>query len=448
MSKQGIETQIRIEAERQTKYRELHWEWVEGSIWTDNMLIALDNGVKGRKWFSLIDKVQRMRTLEIAWHKVKLNKGAAGIDKVSIERFQENAAKYLQEIEVTLKEAAYQPQAVRRVYIPKGSGKMRPLGIPTIKDRIVQMAIKMVIEPIFEREFLSISYGFRPGRDAKDALREVERLLKEGYTWVVDADLRSYFDTIPHNALMMDIKERISDGRILDLIESYLKQKICEEMKEWTPLMGTPQGAVLSPLLGNIYLHPLDQLMQNEGFKMIRFADDYVILSKSQEEAKRAFEIVQQWTKARGLELNLEKTHIGDCMEEGEGFEFLGYRFEVGRRMVRKKSLERFKEKIRTSTKRTCGQSIETVIEMINPAIRGWYNYFKQAHKSTFRNLDGFIRRRLRAILRRQERRPSFGISLENSRRWPNRYFANLGLFTMETHRAVEVANQSRCRNY
>lgn len=432
------------EAERQTRHLELRWGWVEGSIWRTNMLTALDNGVKGKKWFSLIDKVQRRQTLEIAWEQVRKNRGAGGVDHITIERFQTNARKYVEELEQQLRQKTFQPQAIKRVYIPKGDGKKRPLGIPTIKDRIVQMAIKIVIEPIFEREFLSTSYGFRPGQGAKDALKEVDRLIKEGNTWVVDADLKSYFDTIPHQLLMADVEERISDGRILELIKMFLKQEILEEAKMWTPVTGTPQGAVLSPLLANIYLHPLDLLMHKKGYKIVRYADDFVILTKREEEAKRALELVQRWVESRVLALHPDKTHIGNCMEKGQGFEFLGYKFEAGRKWVRRKSVAKLKDGIRKHTKRTCGKSITKVIEQLNPLLRGWYNYFKHAYKTTFPLIDGFTRRRLRAILRAQEKRPAFGRAEEDSKRWPNRYFANLGLFTMEPHRAKEVACQSR----
>ncbi|MEI6242420.1 MAG: group II intron reverse transcriptase/maturase [Chlamydiota bacterium] len=417
---------------------------MEDTIWTENMLTALNNGVKGNKWFSLIDKVYKSATLARAWEKVKARKGAGGIDNMTIGIFQANAGRYLQELEHKLKSGGYQTSAVKRVYIPKGDGKQRPLGIPTVKDRVIQMAIKMVIEPIFERDFLPTSYGFRPGKGQKDALRAVDQLIKDGYSWVVDADLKSYFDTIPHENLMLDIQQRISDGRLLKLIELFLNQEIMDEMNRWVPTTGTPQGAVLSPLLANIYLHPLDCLVQELGYKMVRYADDFVILCKSKQEAERALETVRKWTVERGLCLHPEKTHIGNCIEKGQGFEFLGYRFEAGRKYVRKKSFEKLKEAIRAKTSRSCGSSILRVIENLNPLLKGWYNYFKHAHKTTFPYVDGFIRRRIRAILRAQEKRQAFGRTQEDHKRWPNKYFANLGLFTMETHRTNEVACRSR----
>ncbi len=248
--------------------------WAEASIWTDRMVSALGNGVRGGKWFSLIDKVMRPSTLDIAWRCVARNKGAAGVDGQSVERFSHQAERYLTELQASLADGSYRPAAVRRVEIPKGDGKTRPLGIPTIKDRIVQTALKMVIEPIFEVQFRPASFGFRPGRGCKDALREVDRLLKEGNGFVVDADLKSYFDTIPHDRLLALVAGSISDGRVLALIEGYLQQEIMTDMARWQPTAGTPQGAVLSPLLANLYLHPLDVLMEQSGYRMVRYADD------------------------------------------------------------------------------------------------------------------------------------------------------------------------------
>ena len=418
------------------------WEWVEASVWTERMLAALGNGVKGGKWYSLIDKVYNPRTLKAAWKKVASNRGAAGVDKISIKRFRSNAQFYLEELERDLRNGAFRPSPVRRVHIPKDGKKTRPLGIPTVKDRIVQTALKMVLEPIFENEFLTLSYGFRPGLGCKDALREVDRLLKEGYTWVVDADVKSYFDTIPHNLLMDRIREKVSDRKILNLIELFLKQEIMEGMKCWNPISGTPQGAVLSPLLSNVYLHQLDLTLYQNGYKMIRYADDWVVLCRSIEKAKAALSLIQSWIDQNGLQLSPEKTHIGNSLGNGHGFEFLGYRFEGGRRYVRSKSLKKFKDKIRLKTRRTRGDSIEKIISDLNPTIKGWFGYFKHAHHYTFSSLDGFIRRRLRAVLRKQKKRPGSGKTDRDHRQWPNAFFAERGLFTMRN--AYVLARQSR----
>lgn len=429
-AKQGAETQDR------------DWSWVEASVWTERMLSALANGVKGNKWFSLMDKVERPSTLATAWRKVSSNGGAAGVDRQSIDRFAARSDEYLGELAQSLKERSYRPQAVKRVEIPKGDGKTRPLGIPTVKDRIVQTALKFVLEPIFEAQFLDGSYGFRPGRGCKDALREVDGLLREGYTFVVDADLQSYFDTIPHARLMQRVEERISDGPVLELIANFLKQDIMHEGQSWTPVGGTPQGAVISPLLANIYLHPLDTLTKADGYRMVRYADDFVILCGSREEATQALEKVRSWVAENGLALHPDKTHVGDCRQPGEGFEFLGYRFEAGQRQVRKKSLQRLKEKIRKKTRRTIGKSLKQVVSDLNPMLRGWFGYFKHAPERTFLRLDGLIRRRLRAIMRKHLKRPGFGRCLNDHQRWPNSFFAQVGLFTM--HTALLEARQSR----
>jgi len=418
------------------------WTWVEAAVWNERMLAALGNGVRGGKWFSLIDKVYRPQTLKAAWHKVKGNAGAAGVDGQSVKQFGWRAESYLAELEQALKAEEYQPEPIKRVEIPKAGGKKRPLGIPAVKDRIVQTALKLVIEPIFEREFEESSYGFRPQRSAKDALREVDELIRQGYTHVVDADLESFFDTIPHAALMRQIEERISDGRVLELIGLFLSQDIIQGMKRWTPTGGTPQGAVISPLLANIYLHPLDRQMKQQGYRMVRYADDFVVLCRTAQQAQAALEEVKSWVEQNGLRLNADKNHVGDCRQAGQGFEFLGYRFEAGQRWVRPKSFKALRERIRVKTRRTRGDSLAKIIGDLNPMLRGWFHYFKQAHPLVHEMIDGFIRRRLRALLRKQEKRPGRGRCLDDHRRWSNAFFATQGLFTMVTAR--ELASQSR----
>ena len=429
-------------AKQETEARDPRWWWAEASIWTERMASALVNGVKGGKWFSMVDKVIRPATLDAAWGKVARNKGAAGVDGQSIDRFAAYEERYLRELHDSLKDASYRPSAVKRVEIPKGDGRTRPLGIPTVKDRIVQTALKMAIEPIFEVQFRPGSYGFRPGRGCKDALREVDRLLKDGFTWVVDADLKSYFDSIPHDKLMARVACSISDGRVLSLIDGFLRQDIMTDMARWQPTTGTPQGAVLSPLLANIYLHPLDQLMEESGWRMARYADDFVILCRTQDEALAALRQVEAWVTANGLTLHPQKTRVGDSREPGQGFEFLGYRFEAGRRLVRKKSLKALKDKVRARTLRSRGDSLERIVADLNPMLRGWFGYFKHATPALFGVLDGFVRRRLRAILRKQEKRPGSGRCAADHQRWPNAFFATHGLFTL--HAAYEQARHSR----
>ena len=416
--------------------------WVEASVWTERMLSALGNGVKGGKWFSLMDKVFAPKTLAAAWTKVRANKGAAGVDGQSIERFAAKADQYLAELSAALREGVYRPQAVKRVDIPKGEGKTRPLGIPTVKDRIVQQAVRLMIEPIFETRFRDGSYGFRPGRGCHDALREVDRLIKDGYAHVVDADLAGYFDSIPHDRLVARVEEKVSDGRVLDLIRGWLKADILKGLERWTPTRGSPQGAVISPLLANIYLDPLDAAMAERGRCMVRFADDFVILCRTREEADAALAEVRAWASENGLALHPEKTHVGDCRQPGQGFEFLGYRFEAGRRCVRQKSLNKLKDRIREKTRRTRGDSLACAVADLNPLLRGWFGYFKHAHHTTFDTLDGFVRRRLRAVLRKQEKRPGRGVCRADHQRWPNAFFAEAGLFAL--HTAWLSARQSR----
>jgi RNA-directed DNA polymerase len=259
---------------------------------------------------------------------------------------------------------------------------------------------------------------------------------------VVDADLKSYFDTIPHERLMMRVEERISDGRILDLLRGWLRADILQDLNRWTPTEGSPQGAVISPLLANIYLDPLDRLMAEHGYPMVRYADDFVVLTQSHAEAEAALAMVKAWVAANGLTLHPDKTRIANCRKKGNGFEFLGYRFERGRRHVRKKSLDKLKETIREKTLRTRGQSLTFVIVDLNRTLRGWFGYFKHAHPPTFRKLDNMIRRRLRAMLRKQTRRSGFGIARADHQRWPNVYFANAGLVAL--HTAWQSARQSR----
>jgi RNA-directed DNA polymerase len=434
--------------------RHRQWWWTEASIWTERMVSALGNGVKGGKWYSLMDKVVRPTTLEAAWRKVARNQGAAGVDGQSIERFTAQAARYLQELQHSLADGSYRPPPVKRVEIPKGDGRTRPLGIPTVKDRIVQTALKMVVEPIFETQFRPGSYGFRPGRSCKDALREVDRLLKAGFTWVVDADLQGYFDSIPHDRLMTLVKGSISDRPVLALIEGFLQQDIMKDMARWRPTAGTPQGAVISPLLANLYLHPLDLLMEASGCRMVRgacpraarsadpWADDFVILCRSEAEAMAALRQVEAWVAANGLTLHPEKTRVGDSRQPGQGFDFLGYRFEAGRRLVRKKSLMALKDKVRSMTGRSRGDSLERIINDLNPMLRGWFGYFQHATPALFGVLDGFVRRRLRAILRKQEKRPGIGRCQADHQRWPNAFFATHGLFTLRL--AYEQARHSR----
>lgn len=425
------------------KVRGLH---AEAKVWTPNMLMALVRGVKGGKWFSLIDKVYNPDTLAIAWKSVCRNGGAAGVDKVSIEAFKEKQEQYLKELGADIKAQSYTPNPVRRVEIPKGNGQTRPLGIPVVKDRIVQKAVQLVIEPIFENQFLDMSFGFRPGRGAKDALKVVDNNIKCGYTYVVDADIKGYFDNIPHDKLMARVEESIADSRVLKLLRSWLDQDIMTEAERWKPTMGTPQGAVISPLLANIYLHPLDCLMTENGYKMVRYADDFVIMCDSADKAKQALDIIKEWVETNGLTLHPDKIHVGNCMVEGEGFDFLGYHFEAGRRNIRKKSLLKLRDKIRELTGRSSGLALEVIIDKLNKVLSGWYNYFKHIRNDSFKYIDGFVRRRLRAILLRRNKRKGFGKSYAIHRRWPNAFFARAGYITLESRIRKDLKLHNRNR--
>lgn len=406
------------------------WAWVEPRVWTERMLTALEEGVKGGKWFSLIDKVSAPRVLLRAFEKVKANGGAAGVDHQTIAMYEQRLAQHTEYLARTLTEGSYQPAAVRREWIPKpGSKEKRPLGIPTVRDRVVEKALQDTLQPIFEREFAEQSYGFRPGRSCKDALRRVDQLLRQGQTWVVDADLKSYFDTIPHERLLKLIEEQVADGRVLELISKYLKQGVLEGLREWEPEAGTPQGAVISPLLSNIYLDPLDHLMEVNGIEMVRYADDFVVLCRSEAEAEAALVKVQQWTATAGLTLHPEKTRIVNASQPG-GFDFLGYHFERGEKRPRRKSLKKLKDTIRAKTKRNSGQSLQVIIANVNRTTKGWFAYFKHSHRYTFDPLDPFIRQRLRSLLRRRIRR--YGIASGGDyQRWPNAFFAKQGLFSL-----------------
>jgi len=418
------------------------WGWVERAAWTDRMLTALEQGVKGNCWFSLIDKVYAPKNLQAAFCKVAANEGAPGVDRVTVKQFEHELEANVARLTEALRTGTYQPQSVRRVQIPKpGSHETRPLGIPTVRDRTVQGALRHVLEPIFEKEFAEHSYGFRPGRGCKDALRRVDHLLKQGYVYVVDADLKSYFDTIPHGGLLARVGERIADKRVLSLIETFLKARIMEGLKEWEPEAGAPQGAVLSPLLSNIYLNPLDHLMASRGFEMVRYADDFVILCRTPEEARHALEVVQHWTTEAGLTLHPTKTRIVDARTEG--FDFLGYNFRDGQRRPREKSLNKLKDTIRQKTKRANGHRLATIIAGLNPTLRGWFGYFQHSHRYTFTKLDGWIRGRLRSILRKRQGLTGRSRGTDHQR-WPNRYFAEHGLYSLTTAHAL--ACQSCCR--
>jgi RNA-directed DNA polymerase len=302
----------------------------------------------------------------------------------------------------------------------------------------------MAIEPIFEREFAPQSYGFRPGRCCQDALRRVDELLKDGYEQVVDIDIKGYFDGIPHGKLMEKVKEKIADGRVLEMIESFLKAGVMEEGEvQPSEDEGTPQGGVISPLLANIYLNELDWQMRNAGMEMIRYADDMVVLCRETAQAQTALAMIKTWMEQAGLELHPAKTKLVDMGKPGGHFDFLGYRFWKKRdggmgRYIRPKSKQKLQEKLRPMTKRTNGQSMDAIIRQINPIVKGWYGYFKHANGKALGKIDGWIRGRLRAILRKRSGRRGRARGSDHQR-YDNRYLTKLGLFCLETAQAMEI---------
>lgn len=422
----------------------------ERGVWSEPMLAALVRGLKGKKWFSLIDKVSKEGTLQLAWEKVRRNAGACGVDGITIGRFEQNSQDRLLAVKEHLNKGTYQPKPVKRVWIEKpGSAEKRPLGVPTVTDRVVQAAVRMVIEPIFENRFAKHSYGFRPGRGCKDALRRVDELLKAGRTHVVEVDIKGYFDAIPHDRLMALVREHIADGRVLGLIEGFLKQGVMEgseraKAEEDEP-QGTPQGGVISPLLANIYLDPLNWLMERCGFEMVRYADDMVVLCRSQEEAETALEKLREWMTGSGLTLHPEKTRTVDMNHADSYFDFLGYRFQRSRRgklmrLVRPKSLRKLRESIKPRTRRANGRSMEAIVADLNRTLPGWFGYFKYAKASQLGGIDGWIRMRLRSILRKRRGLEGRGRGIDHQR-WPNRYFEKLGLFCLLDARETEIAS-------
>jgi RNA-directed DNA polymerase len=287
-----------------------------------------------------------------------------------------------------------------------------------------------VLEPIFDVTFADHSYGFRHGRGCHHALERIEALLNEGFVHVVDADLKSYFDTIPKDRLMSRVRERVSDSRVLRLVEQFLEQGVMDGLSVWTPVTGTPQGAVISPLLANLYLNPLDHLLAEAGYAMVRYADDFVILCRSRADADQALAKVKSWVEENGLTLHPTKTKIVDARTDG--FDFLGYTFRGNLRLPRKKSLAKLKDTIRAKTARTNGHSMEWTILHLNRTLHGWFGFFRHCHGNVFTDLDSWIRMRLRSILRKRAGRFGRGRGADHQR-WPNAYFADLGLYSLKS---------------
>lgn len=418
----------------------------EGSreVWTQRMLEALARGNEGKKWHTLSDKVWSPKTLAAAVRSVTKRRGSGGIDGQSVQAFAERKEEEMAAIARHLRENRYEAKAVRRCWIEKmGSKEKRPLGIPTVRDRVVQSALLYVIEPIFEKGFHAHSYGFRPQRSAFEAIARVETLLGSGHTWVVDADIKGYFDSIPQEALLARIGEKIADSRVLELLRKFLRQGVMDSAKGWEPTeSGTPQGAVISPLLANIYLDPLDQFLASEGLEMTRYADDFIIQCRSEAEAQAALWKVQRWMEEAGLQLHREKTKIVDATQYG-GFDFLGWHFERGHRWPREKSQGRLKDSIRELTRRHNGSSMERIIEAVNQRLRGWGSYFRGGVRNVSVKLDQWARMRLRSILRQRAKRKGRGRGFDHNR-YTNNYFRAAGLISLLeiTHAGLPVSRK------
>jgi len=373
------------------------------------------NPTGARKVHSLVDKVYKMKNLELAWQKVRQNKGVGGIDGQSVEAFEEQTAANLNRLHEELKNNTYQPQPVRQKMIPKPGqpGRSRPLGIPTIYDRVCQQALLNRLEPIFEPVFDEANFGYRKGRSPKDALRKIWKELREGSEWIVDADLKDYFGSIEHEKLMILVNQRVSDGRVLRLIKSILKAGCYAHGKQLPTEQGTPQGGVISPLLSNIFLTPFDYEMRRKGYRLTRYADDWVVTCKTKSEAKSALSTARRILKKLGVTLHAEKSRI---VHIRHGFEFLGYKIKRGTRPLklttdkirsgvvvgslyaypREKSIRHFMEQIRKKTRRKASITTWELIEELNPIIRGWGNYYCKAHvRKLFNRLDRWIVRRI-----------------------------------------------------
>lgn len=377
---------------------------------------------KRRKEHSLTGRINP-GLMEESYKAVRRNRGAAGIDKVSIELFDSTCRTSLDTLMRQLKDRSYQPKPLKRVYIPKGKGKMRPLGIPAVTCRIAQEVIRRLISPIFERKFHENSYGFRPGKNCHQAVHKVKEYLQQGYRYVVDADIKGFFDNIPHKLIMTEVASEIADGNILDLIERFLKSGVMEEGQLRPTTKGTPQGGVISPLLANIVLNPFDHELDKAGYKFVRYADDFVILCKTEQQAIAALAFAKDILERQmGLELSAEKTKI---VQAKDGFDFLGFHFTHQGITIREKSLEKFKEAVKNKTIR-CRNLDSEAIEKLNRVIRGTVNYFAIRISTTleqFTKLDMWIRKRVRSMKTKC-------ISKTNNWKLKNKHLRRLGLLS------------------
>ena len=405
------------------------------------MLNRLEATQEQTVWWALWDKVCHPENLDGAILRVIVNHGRAGVDNQTTEQLARDWDRNRNQLLEELRAGKYQPLPAKRVWIDKlGSKDKRPLGVPAVRDRVVQTALRAVIEPIFEKDFSDRSYGFRPGRGCLQALERVESLLRQGHTWIVDADVKAYFDSIPQDRLLEQIERRIADGTVLKLIGQYLEAGVMETMRDWKPTpQGTPQGSGISPLLANLYLNPLDHQMSRASKEIVRYADDFVICCRTEAEAQEALVLVEAFAQAVGLKLHPEKTRIVNAALKG-GFDFLGYHFEryregSGLKWPRKKSLGKLKESIREKTQRGRSGAVGAIIAEINPTLRGWYGYFKYSLPSALVRVDEWVRERVRHILRRRHKRQGMVKGRERTE-YPVAWFEAHGLFSLKNAQA------------
>ena len=371
-----------------------------------------------RKYYTLKDKVTKIRNMKVAAKQVLDKGGSAGVDRIDTEEFRENYSVYMRELYREFLEDRYQPKPALRVFIPKSDGRQRPLGIPTVRG---------ILERIYEREFCNCSFGFRKGRSQIDAINKIEEYKEQGYKWVLDADIKGFFDNIDHEFLIEFIRQKVTDGWVIEIIKSWLTMGVMKDGEYIPTEKGTPQGGVISPLLANIFLHKFDKVMTERGYKLVRYADDFVVMTKSKRKAKRAYEVVKEIIREElKLELHPEKTVITNF---GEGFVFLGFEFIAWRyKRPRKKSLEKFKDKVRKVTKRNQPWKVESIIKRLNAKIYGWANYFGHGNvKTLFRSLDELIRMRLRSYMEKKK-----AVMYQN-KRIPNSFFRKKGLVSLLT---------------